>query len=203
MTDRPTHDPAVELEQLLGSSVSAAVTINALIRNDITSVEQLRKLTDQDLLGISNLGQGRIDHIRASLARTDISPKPDWMHFINFDGRVTGQTAQVIEEVAADRGLTPQQVIAELLHEAINGRGYGNPGRTEVDVKVEPMTINAGNGGFHVVTVVADGYGNLVAEDTAGTELARVANRPGATLADLIADLTRQVAANKANPHTD
>jgi hypothetical protein len=100
--------------------------------------------------------------------------RPDWMHFINFDGRVTGEIARVIEEVAADRGLTPQQILAELLHEAINGHGYGVPGRTETDVKVEPMTINAGNGGFHVVTVVADGYGYYVAENSAGEEQARV-----------------------------
>jgi hypothetical protein len=99
---------------------------------------------------------------------------PKWTQPINFDGQVTGQTAQVIKQVAEDRGLTPQQILAELLHEAINGRGYGNPGRTEVDVKVEPMTINTGNGGFHVVTVVADGYGSLLAENSAGEERARV-----------------------------
>lgn len=103
----------------------------------------------------------------------DTTPTPTWMHFVNFDGRVTGQTAEVIKQVAEDRGLTPQQILAELLHEAINGRGYGIPGRTETDVKVEPMTINAGNGGFHVLTFVADGYGNLVAEDSAGVEKAR------------------------------
>ncbi|QNJ57712.1 hypothetical protein SEA_KEANU_107 [Streptomyces phage Keanu] len=103
----------------------------------------------------------------------EAASKPEWMHFINFDGRVTGQTAKVIKDVAASRGLTPQQIIAELLHEAINGRGYGNPGRTEIDAKVEPMTINAGNGGFHILTFVTDGYGNLVAENSAGEELAR------------------------------
>ena len=130
-------------------------------------------------------------------------PTPNWMHFINFDGRVSGETARVIEEIAADRGLTPHQILAELLHEAINGHGYGIPGRTEGDVKVEPMTINSGNGGFHVVTVVADGYGYLVAEDSAGTEQARVADRAGATLADLTADLIRQREANAKNPHAD
>lgn len=99
---------------------------------------------------------------------------PEWLQFINFDGRISGQTAQVINEIAADRGLTPQQIIAEMLHEVVNGRGYSSPGRTEVDVTVEPMTINAGNGGFHVVTVVADGYGYLVAEDQDGAEKARI-----------------------------
>lgn len=116
---------------------------------------------------------------------------PGWMHFVNFDGRITGQTAEVIEQVAENRGLTPQQVVAEMLHEAINGRGYSNPGRTELDVKVEPMTINAGNGGFHVLTFVADGYGNLVAEDSAGRELART---EWASAADEPQDEFRQLA---------
>lgn len=34
--------------------------------------------------------------------------------------------------------------------------------------------INEGNNGFHLFTVVTDGYGNLIAEDTKGRELARV-----------------------------
>lgn len=106
---------------------------------------------------------------------------PDWMHFINFDGRVTGQTAEVIKQVADNRGLTPHQILAELLHEAINANGYGNPGRTEVDVKVEPMTINAGNGGFHVLTFVTDGYGYLLTEDSSGRELARETWEPDGT----------------------
>lgn len=179
-----------EFEHLLGNSTSAVVTINALIRNSITSAEQLRELTDQDLLKIANIGQGRVNHIRACLARTNSQPAR--MHFINFDGRVDGETAKTIEEVAASRGLSPQQILAELLREAINRRGYGISGRTEIDVKVEPMTINAGNGGFHVLTVVSDGYGYLVAEDSAGTELARVAaDQEDADLADLVANLIR------------
>lgn len=133
------------------------------------------------------------------------APKPEWMHFVNFDGRVTGQTAQVIEQVAEDRGLTPQQILAELLHEAINARGYGNPGRTEVDVKVEPWTANEGCGGFHVVTVVADGYGFVVAEDQNGKERARVACQtpdeadanPGKDLADLMAEFTKVTEAER------
>lgn len=34
-------------------------------------------------------------------------------------------------------------------------------------------TINQGNNGFHLFTVVTDGYGNLIAENEHGSELAR------------------------------
>jgi len=38
--------------------------------------------------------------------------------------------------------------------------------------------VNEGNNGFHVVTVVTDGYGNLIAEDAHGSQIAQVpANR--------------------------
>lgn len=35
-------------------------------------------------------------------------------------------------------------------------------------------TINEGGNGFHLYTVVTDGYGNLIAEDRAGRRLATV-----------------------------
>lgn len=133
------------------------------------------------------------------------APTPEWMQFVNFDGRVTGQTAQVIKQVAEGRGVTPEQVLTEALCAGLNVIGWGIPGRTEVDVKVEPMTINAGNGGFHVVTVVADGYGSLVAEDTNGKERARVACQdpdeadtdPGKDLANLMAEFTKVTEAER------
>lgn len=111
---------------------------------------------------------------------TDANPtpqpvKPAWMHFVNFDGRLTGRTAEVVKQVAEARGLTPQDLLAEILTEglkAYNGTTPTQPAPN--DVKVEPMTINAGNGGFHVLTFVADGYGNLVAEDSTGAEKARM-----------------------------
>lgn len=34
-----------------------------------------------------------------------------------------------------------------------------------------------GAGGFHVVTIVTDGYGHLIAEDDKGTEIAKAAIR--------------------------
>lgn len=125
---------------------------------------------------------------------------PDWMHFINFDGRLTGETAKTVEHVAKAAGMTPHELLTKLLAEALADKLSPHAVRDQ-DVKVEPMTINAGNGGFHVLTFVTDGYGSLVAEDTNGAEQARVENRGGATLADLVADLMRAVAAAKANPH--
>ena len=100
-----------------------------------------------------------------------------WMERVNFDGHVTGETARALIRVAKARGVTPQEMIQDALRYAL-GEGLADslPGGADVsdDVKVEPMTINTGNGGFHVVTVVADGYGYLVAENSAGDERARV-----------------------------
>jgi hypothetical protein len=130
---------------------------------------------------------------------------PAWMQFINFDGRVTGETAKVIKDVAASRGLTPEQILAEALHAGLNTIGWGIPGRTETDVKVEPWTANEGCGGFHVVTVVADGYGFIVAEDQNGKERARVACQdpdeadadPGKDLVNLMTEFTKVVEAER------
>jgi hypothetical protein len=130
----------------------------------------------------------------------DIQPIPDFLQFVNFDGRLTGATAQIVKQVAAAREISPADLLNEILAEALADK-FSPHAVKATDVKVQPMTINAGNGGFHVMTVVADGYGDLVAEDSSGAEQARVSNRPNATLADLIADLVRQVAANKSNPH--
>lgn len=103
----------------------------------------------------------------------DATPTPEWMHFLNFDGRLTGATAQVVKQVAEARGISPTDLLDEVLSKALVDALSPHAVKA-TDVKVEPMTINAGNGGFHVVTVVADGYGYLVAEDSAGTERARV-----------------------------
>lgn len=111
-----------------------------------------------------------------------------FMEFVNFDGRVTGETARALIRVAEASGVTPQEMIQSALRYAL-GEGLADslPGGVDVsgDVKVEPMTINAGNGGFHVVTVVADGYGFLVAEDDKGAERARVEVQEESGPADL------------------
>lgn len=39
------------------------------------------------------------------------------------------------------------------------------------------MPVNEGANGFHLYTVVTDGYGNYIAEDSNGKELARVPAR--------------------------
>lgn len=103
----------------------------------------------------------------------DATPTPEWMHFVNFDGRLNGATAQVVKQVAEARGISPTDLLDEILTKALVDALSPHAVKA-TDVKVEPMTINSGNGGFHVVTVVADGYGYLVAEDSAGTERARV-----------------------------
>lgn len=123
-----------------------------------------------------------------------------WMERVNFDGQVTGETARRLIKAAEVQGVRPQDLIRDALRQIL-GDTLNAPtaGR---DVTAEPMTINAGNGGSHAFTVVADGCGNLIAENSDGEELARVANQPNATLADLTADLTRRVEANKKNPHT-
>lgn len=141
----------------------------------------------------------------------DATPTPEWMQFINFDGRITGPTAQVIRQVADFREVTPEQVLTEVLCAGLNVTGYGHPGRSEVDAKIEPWTANEGCGGFHVVTVVADGYGFIVAEDQNGKERARVGSAdpdqaerdPGKDLADLMAEFTRVVEAERTAENTD
>lgn len=137
---------------------------------------------------------------------TNATATPAWMHFVNFDGRLTGHTAQVVKQVAESRGISPQDLLGEILAEGLKAYNGTVPATVKADdVKVEPMTINAGNGGFHVVTVVADGYGSLVAEDTNGAERARVEcqdpdeadENPGKDLADLMAEFTKVTEAER------
>lgn len=96
----------------------------------------------------------------------------DWLEFLNFDGRLTGETAKTVKAVAEATGLTPHELLTKLLAEALADKLSPHAVRDQ-DVKVEPMTINAGNGGFHVLTFVTDGYGDLLTEDAHGQELAR------------------------------
>lgn len=97
---------------------------------------------------------------------------PEALEFVNFDGRLTGATARTVKHVAKAAGVTPHELLSKLLAEALEDKLSPHAVRNE-DVRVEPMTINAGNGGFHVLTFVTDGYGNLVTEDSTGRELAR------------------------------
>jgi len=99
------------------------------------------------------------------------NPTPAWMEFVNFDGRITGETARLLKASAEVQGVTPQEMLDTILSNALSDGLHRD---ASGDVKVEPMTINAGNCGFHVVTVVADGYGNLIAEDQDGEQKATV-----------------------------
>lgn len=94
------------------------------------------------------------------------------LQFYNFDGRLAGEVARQVKRVAEREGVSPAELIQQVLSHALAEHVVG--GDPTDDVKVDPMTINAGNGGFHVVTVVADGYGYYVAENSAGEERARV-----------------------------
>ncbi len=51
------------------------------------------------------------------------------------------------------------------------------------------MPLNEGAGGFHLYTVVTDGYGNFIAEDTDGKEIARL-KATGDTNVDFVKDMT-------------
>lgn len=104
---------------------------------------------------------------------TSGNERETFMEFVNFDGTITGDTARELVRQAKRQGVKPQDLLASFLRYALAEATDGTT-NTDNDVKVEPMTINAGNGGFHVVTVVADGYGYLVAENSAGEERARV-----------------------------
>ncbi len=44
---------------------------NCIMRSNITTIDYLRKMTDRELLGISNLGRGSVREIRAALAKRD------------------------------------------------------------------------------------------------------------------------------------
>lgn len=52
-----------------------------------------------------------------------------------------------------------------------------------------PGIVNEGANGFHLYTVVTDGYGNYVAEDGQGKEVARVASTGDAN-ASFVQDMT-------------
>lgn len=103
---------------------------------------------------------------------SDTTPTPEWMQFVNFEGRLTGTAAQVLKQVAEHRGISPIELLDEILTSTLMDKFNPHPVR-KTDVNVTEWTCNEGNGGFHVLTFVADGYGNLVAENAAGEELAR------------------------------
>lgn len=142
------------------------------------------------------------------------SEREVWMERVNFDGHVTGETARALIRQATRRGVTPQELIRDVLRYALGESPLTDEVvgavDTDRDVTVEPMTINAGNGGFHVVTFVTDGYGNLIAENSAGMELASAkwaaADAEDETAEDdtsIFANLVKEAFAREQAPTTD
>lgn len=108
---------------------------------------------------------------------------------ILFDGVLTGDTARAVAKAA--EGLNVHDLLADALLLGLAKLAEGTDRR---DVSVSPWTCNDGNNGFHLTTVVADGYGNLVAEDTNGKEMARVEvtyDEDGDDTQDPVGDLAR------------
>lgn len=89
-----------------------------------------------------------------------------------------GEALRIMREVAKLRGWTMEDLIAHLLVAAMPDAGthIGGPAEwrplRDPLVRVEPYVVNSGAGGFHVLTLVTDGYGNVLAEDDKGEELA-------------------------------
>lgn len=93
----------------------------------------------------------------------------------------TGKLAKVIAEdrsdvvgLFGDAHTVEHAMVAAFLNEVFEG--------SLVVLEAKPQTtINGGNAGFHILTVVTDGYGNLIAEGMKGEELAKVGVDPEAT----------------------
>lgn len=94
---------------------------------------------------------------------------------VNLELNLTGETARAVRELAGARGVDVNKVVEQLLTRSVSDT-TGDAG-----VEVLPYTINEGNGGFHLFTVVADGYGGLVSEDANGKQLVRVTSDGDAT----------------------
>lgn len=98
----------------------------------------------------------------------------------SYELLMSGEALENARKVAELRGWTVEQLIAHTINVAMpdprshagTAGSWGEP-VVSTEAEVKPYTLNEGNGGFHVFTVVADGYGWLVAEDANGKELAR------------------------------
>ena len=101
---------------------------------------------------------------------------------INFEGKLSGDTATALRRAAEAAGVDVYALLSEVLATALADRLSPRPVKRN-EVKACPHVINEGGGGIHVYTVVNDGYGYLVAEDSQGTEQARVrATEHGASM---------------------
>lgn len=116
---------------------------------------------------------------------------------MNFEGQLSGEAADTLRRAADSLGIDPHALLSEVLATALADRLGPLPVKRR-EVRVTPHVINEGAGGTHVYTVVNDGHGHLIAEDSAGTELTRVrVTEHGASMdpADDLAELARKTAA--------
>lgn len=91
--------------------------------------------------------------------------RPDMTHRIDIHGDLARQLA----DTAKVNGIEVAHLIENTLRRAAGLVPF------DTNVEVQPrLTVNDGNHGFHVLTVVTDGGGNFVAEDTEGRALARL-----------------------------
>ena len=86
-------------------------------------------------------------------------------NFIDFDFTAEGKLRDKLAEAAKAAGVKPVDILRQALGAQLGEIAEGDLQSNGV--------INQGNGGFHIVTLVADGYGAVVAEDSRGAELAR------------------------------
>lgn len=86
-----------------------------------------------------------------------------------FRINVHGDLAAVLAETARMNGISIAHLIENTLRRSVGLAPFD--GQVEV---TEREVINEGNHGFHLLTVVTDGYGNFVAENSEGRALARV-----------------------------
>jgi len=110
---------------------------------------------------------------------------------------IGGDLLKALELTARVNGIDTALLIENVLR-----RGMAFPTVERPTEVTERTLINEGNGGFHLVTLVSDGYGNIVAENAEGEEGARVVwdqTTPDATFAMM--EVTRRFCANLAHGH--
>lgn len=88
------------------------------------------------------------------------------------DFEFRGALLTKIEETSKERGVEPEVLIEAMLCASLG-----------IDFSLTPNVrpqnrINQGNGGFHVATIVTDGYGYFLTEDSEGRETSRVKADP-------------------------
>lgn len=111
------------------------------------------------------------------------------------DFEITGNLLSELQSTADAVGLDLAHLIENVLR-----RGAGLPVLDRATEVRQQNLINQGNNGFHLVTLVTDGYGNIVAENSEGVEGARIECTDSADPDDTLSlmEVTRRYCANLA-----